>query len=133
MLRTWAKSGEHGHVGVEAGFKLSRNPDTVRAADVAYVRAEHMPSSGVPRNFWNIAPDLAVEVVSPGETADEVRGKVCDYLQAGTPLVWVIYPRSREVVVHTPDGLARAYSGDDRLEDAAVLPGFSCPVTDLFG
>jgi Uma2 family endonuclease len=92
-----------------------------------------MPCSGAPRNFWNIAPDLAVEIVSPSETADEVRDKVRDYLVAGTPLVWVVYPRNKEVVAHTPDGLARTVSGDAVLEDAAVLPGFSCPVANLFG
>ncbi len=132
QLRAWIKRGIGGFVGVEAGFKRSRNPDTVRAADVAYVRAERIPNEGIPKGFWNMAPDLAVEVVSPGETADEVRNKVRDYLQAGTPLVWVVYPRSKDVVVHTPDGLARTVSGDAVLEDATVLPGFTCPVADLF-
>lgn len=51
-----------------------------------------------------IHPDVAVEVVSPNETAEDVREKVRDYLTAGTPLVWVIYPRTQEVVAHTPDG-----------------------------
>ncbi len=73
------------------------------------------------------APDLALEVVSPSETADEVRDKVHDYLQAGTPLVWVVYPRSKEVVVHTPDGLARTVSGDDRLEDWPYCPASPAP------
>jgi len=123
-----------GYAGVESGFVLARKPDTVRAPDVYYVRADRMLSSGAPRNFWTTAPDLAVEIVSPSETADEVRDKVRDYLAAGTPLVWVVYPRSKEVLVHTPDGLARTVSGSDAvLEDVAVLPGFSCSVADLFG
>lgn len=128
----YAERGARGYAGVESGFVLARNPGTVRGPDVYYVRADRMPSSGAPRNFWNIAPDLAVEVVLPGETADEVRDKVHDYLTAGTPLVWVVYPRSKEVVAHTPDGLARTYSGDDWLEDPAVLSDFSCPVSSLF-
>jgi Uma2 family endonuclease len=79
-----------------------------------------------------MAPDLAVEIVSPSETADEVRAKVRDYLAAGTPLVWTIYPRTREVVVHTADGLARAYSDSDVIEHPDVLPGFTCAVAELF-
>jgi Uma2 family endonuclease len=100
QLRAWIKRGIGGFLGVEAGFRLSRTPDTVRATDVAYVRADRIPNEGIPKGFWNIAPDLAVEVVSPGETADEVRDKVRDYLQAGTLLVWVVYPRSKDVVMH---------------------------------
>ena len=132
-LETWTRSGPGGYVGVESGFFLSRSPDTVRGPDVSYVRAERIPDTGVPEAFWNLAPDLAVEVVSPGEGAEEVREKVRDYLAAGTGLVWVVYPRTREVVVHTPDGLSRAYGEGDALEGFDVLPGFACAVADLFG
>lgn len=131
-LQLWTERGGSGYVGVESGFILSRNPDTVRAPDVYYVRAERIPAQGVPKGFWQIAPDLAVEIVSPSETADEVRDKVRDYLQAGTPLVWLVYARNKEVVVHTPDGIARTYSGGATLEDPTVLPDFTCPVADLF-
>ena len=92
-----------------------------------------MPDTGVPEAFWNLAPDLAVEVVSPSEKAGDVREKARDYLAAGTRLVWIVYPRTREVVVHTPDGLARAYGADATLEGFGILPGFSCDVADLFG
>jgi Uma2 family endonuclease len=131
MLRAWV-GATGGYVGVEAGYVLARNPDTVRGPDVSYVRADRIPPGGVPEAFWPMAPDLAVEIVSPGETADEVRAKVRDYLAAGTPLVWTIYPRTREVVVHTSDGLARAYSDSDVIEHPDVLPGFTCPVAELF-
>ena len=60
-LQLWIERGAGGYAGSESGFVLARDPDTVRGPDVYYVRAEHMPSSGVPQNFWNIAPDLAVE------------------------------------------------------------------------
>lgn len=132
LLRLWARGAQGGYVGVEAGYVLRRHPDTVRGPDVSFVRAERIPSSGVPEGFWELAPDLAVEVVSPTETADEVRGKVRDFLAAGTPLVWTVYPRSREVIAYTPDGLARTYSLDDALEFPAVLPGFRCSVQELF-
>ena len=132
LLRLWIKQGIGGFAGVEAGYVLSHDPDSVRAPDVSYVRAERIPKNGVPEAFWHLAPDLAVEVISPSETADDIRAKVRDFLAAGTPLVWTIYPRTREVVVYTPDGLARTYSEADMLEDPDVLPGFSCKVAELF-
>jgi Uma2 family endonuclease len=131
IVRSWA-SATGGYAGIGAGYTLARNPATVRGPDVSYVRADRIPPGGVPEAFWPIAPDLAVEIVSPGETADEVRAKVRDYLAAGTPLVWTIYPRTREVVVHTADGLARAYTESDTIEYPGVLPGFTCPVAELF-
>lgn len=132
-LHAWAASGSRGRVGVESGFVLDRDPDVVRGPDVFYVAPEHVPNEGVPEAFWNVTPDLAVEVVSSSETAGDVREKVRDYLVAGTPLVWVVYPRTREVVVHTPDGLARTYGADATLEGFEILPGFRCDVADLFG
>ncbi|HYN88722.1 MAG TPA: Uma2 family endonuclease [Ardenticatenaceae bacterium] len=131
-LRAWAKSGPGGYTDVESGFVLNRNPDTVRGPDVAYVSQERVPATGVPMGYWPIAPDLAVEVVSPDETADEVRDKVRDYLSAGTRLVLVLYPRTREIIAHTPDGLARTSGPGDVFEHPDVLPGFTCPVGELF-
>jgi Uma2 family endonuclease len=132
-LRMWAQQQQAGSVGVEAGFILARAPDTVRAPDVAYVSAARIPAAGIPEGFWPLAPDLAVEIVSPGESADEVRTKVADYLEAGARLVWLVYPRRREVLAHTPDGLIRTAQATDTLDDAEVLPGFACPVAALFG
>ncbi len=103
--------------------RLERKAPTVR------LRAS---AGGIREAFWEIAPDLAVEVVSPAETAEEIREKVRDYLQAGTLLVWVIYPRAQEVVVHTPDGLARTLAVGDILSAPDVLPGFNCTVAELF-
>ena len=119
-------------MGVESGFVLGRNPDTVRGPDVFYVRPARIPAGGIPEAFWEFAPDLAVEVVSPTETAEEIREKVRDYLAAGTPLVWVIYPRAQEIVVHTSDGIARTLGVADTLGAPDVLPGFSCVVSELF-
>jgi len=132
-LLDWAENGPRGEVGVEAGFILARDPDTVRAPDVAYVSAARIPAGGIPEGFWPLAPDLAVEIVSPGESADAVRAKVADYLEAGARLVWLVYPRRREVLAHTPDGLIRTAQAADTLADAEVLPGFACPVAMLFG
>jgi Uma2 family endonuclease len=132
QLLAWADRGAHGYVAVESGFILRRNPDTVRGPDVSFVRAERIPDTGIPEAFWELAPDLAVEVVSPGESADEVREKVRDYPTAGTALVWVVYPRTREVIEYTPDGLARTYGQDDSLASSDILPGCTCEVAELF-
>jgi Uma2 family endonuclease len=132
LLHVWLKQNKlKGYVAVEAGYILARSPDVVRGPDVSYVCSERIPETGVPKAFWQLAPDLAVEVVSPSETADEVRDKVHDFLAAGTPLVWVAYPRTREVVAHTADGLARTFAANDVLE-SEVLPGFRCVVSELF-
>lgn len=131
-LGEWADVGSLGVVGTESGFILDRNPDLVRGPDVYFVATASIPLSGVPEAFWPLAPTLAVEVISPDETAVEIRGKVLEYLHAGSALVWNVYPRSREVIAHTPDGLSRAFSEHDVLQDNQVLPGFRCPVAELF-
>ena len=131
-LHAWSKSGPRGRVGAGSGFLLGRDPDTVRGPDVFCIGPERMPDTCVPEAFWNVASDLTVEVVSPGEGARDVREKVRDYLAAGTQLVWVVYRRTREVVVHTPDGLARTYEDESVLEGFENLPGFRCAVSDLF-
>jgi Uma2 family endonuclease len=132
FLDNWADQGAGGEVGVESGFRVEQEPDSVRGPDVYYVRPERVPENGAPEGFWSIAPDLAVEVVSPGDTADEVREKVREYLGAGVSAVWVVYPRTQEVVAHTPDGLARTYGPDMTLESPELLPGFSVPIRELF-
>jgi Uma2 family endonuclease len=131
-LERWARSGPGGCVGVESGFILARHPDTVRGPDVFYVRAERLPPGGIPESYWEIAPDVAVEIVSPSESAADVREKVRDYLAAGTALVWVIYPRTQEVIAHTPDGLARTFSRHDVLAHFEILPEFTCALAELF-
>lgn len=131
-LIQWSRQGAGGHVGVESGFIVEEGPDTVRGPDVYYVRPERVPEGGAPEGFWRIAPDLAVEVVSPGDTAEEVEAKVFEYLTAGTAAVWVVYPRSQRVTVHTPDGLARTHGPEATLAMPELLPGFSASVKELF-
>jgi Uma2 family endonuclease len=119
-------------LGAETGFKLERNPDTLRGADTAFVSAERVSMVGRPKGFWPGGPDLAVEVVSPGDTVEEVEEKVDDYLRAGTPLVWVINPRRRTVTIHRPDDNPVVLRENDTLTGGAVLPEFSCRVGDIF-
>lgn len=119
-------------LGAETGFVLKRNPDIVRGADVAFVDASRIPASGLPIKFWEGAPDLAVEVVSPGDTVEDVEEKVDDYLTAGTRLVWVVNPKRKTVTVHKPAANPLVLRPQDTLEGADVVPGFRCNVADVF-
>ncbi len=113
------------------GFLLARDPDTVRAPDVAYVGPERLVQARV-AGYPELAPDLVVEVISPGDTAEEVHERVMEWLGAGARLVWALYPRPRSVVAHRPGGEARVLQADDTLDAEPVLPGFSCRVAELF-
>jgi Uma2 family endonuclease len=121
----------------ETGYILFKNPDpdgkdTVRAPDVGFISAARVPADGLPQQYVPFAPDLAVEVVSPNDDADEIQQKVIEYLKYGTRLVWVFYPKSKTVAVHTPDG-SRIIGLDGTLDGGAVLPGFTLAVRDVFG
>ena len=131
-LRLHAQRRRQGHVGVELGFILSTNPDTVRAPDVSFIATEQLRATPLSAGFYPGYPDIAAEVVSPGDTAAQLTAKVQDYLRAGTRLVWVVNPGTRSVAVHTPDGPGRMLGPDDVLTGGTVLPGLRIPVGDLF-
>jgi Uma2 family endonuclease len=114
----------------ETGFVLRRDPDHVRAPDFAFIRADRMPAEGLPRGFVPIPPDLVLEVVSPDDTASEIREKVQDWLDFGCRAVWVLYGGPR-VDAYGADGTVRAYGPDDELDGGAVLPGFRIRLRDL--
>ena len=119
-------------LGAETGFVLKRNPDVVRGADVAFVSASRIPAAGLPTKFWEGPPDLAVEVVSPGDTVDEVEEKVDDYLDAGTREVWIVQPKRKSVTVRRPGENPLVLREQDVLEGGAVVPGYRCHVFELF-
>jgi Uma2 family endonuclease len=118
--------------GAETGFKIASAPDTVRAPDVAFIRRERIPESGIPKKFWPGAPDLAVEVLSPGDTRREVDEKVKDWLEAGARVVWVINPKRRSVSVYHSMTDAERLSEGDELDGGEVVPGFRCKVCEIF-
>ena len=128
-LTAFAAEAEAGTVLAETGFVLSRDPDTVRAPDVAFLRAGREIGDG----FVEGAPDLAVEVLSPGDRAGYVREKVAEWLEAGARLVWVIGPGARTVAVHAGAAPERVLRDTDTLGGGAVLPGFALDLRELFG
>ncbi len=132
-LAQYVKTNKLGFVyGAETGFKLATNPDTVRAPDIAFVRQEQIDRIGEPEGFWPEAPDLAVEVNSPGDTVSEVEEKVQEYLQAGTRMVWVISPRLRTVTVYRSLTEIKVLTEKDTLDGGDVVSGFRFGVSEIF-
>jgi len=131
-LGSFVKSRQLGVVfGAETGFKILSNPDTVRAPDIAFIRTDRIPSSGIPDSFWEGAPDLAVEVLSPRDTIRDVEEKVADWLSAGVKLVWVIDPKQRVVHVHRPGSKSLTLTERDVLDGKGVVPGFRCGIAEI--
>ena len=112
----------------EAGFVLSRDPDTVRAPDAAFLRTGREIVDG----FIEGAPELAIEVVSPSDRPGEVREKVAQWLESGAEAVWVIEPRAKTVTVHEGARGPRLFEQTDTLDGGSVLPGFALELRELF-
>lgn len=117
--------------GAETGFHLHSEPDTVRAPDAAFVRAARLPAEPVIK-FFPGAPDLAVEVLLPGDRAGALQEKIEDWLAAGTQAVWVVDPGPRTVAVYTRHQPVAVYRAADELPGGEVLPGFRVPVAEIF-
>ena len=118
--------------GADGGFVLFPDRQLVRVPDVAFVRSDRLPPEATRDGFPRLAPDLAVEVVSPGDGAAEVLDKVEMYLKAGVRLVWVVEPRARTVAIHTPDRSVRLLTAGDELDGGEVLPDFRVAVAEPF-
>jgi Uma2 family endonuclease len=135
---TWrlARHVEENQLGAvyaaETGFVLSTDPDTVRAPDVAFVSRSRLEAVGEVEGFWPEAPDLAVEVVSPGDTYAEVEEKVFDWLEAGTKMVVVVNPRKRTATVYRSSTDITALAEDAVLDAGDVVPGFKLPLREVF-
>ncbi len=116
----------------ETGFQIAQDPDTVRAADVAFISRERLSSGEEPDGYWPMAPDLVVEVASPYDSATYLQAKVMDWLKAGARRVWVAYPDTRSIAVYHPSGQAVILQEGDFLDGEDILPGFRCPVEEVF-
>jgi len=132
LLKTWVLDRDLGRVVDHCGFVLARDPDTVRGPDVAFVRWERVAEGRTGGPFFDGAPDLAVEVLSPSNGAAEIASKVGDYLGAGARSVWIVDPERREVTVHRPGRGPRLLREGDLLDGGTVLPGFAVDVALLF-
>jgi Uma2 family endonuclease len=116
----------------DTGYQcFPHDPDLVRKADVSFIRKDRLPGGRLPKGWAKFPPDLAVEIVSPNDLAEEVEEKLVDYRRAGVPLVWVIYPGARTARIHRSDGSASYLSEDDELSGEDVIPGFRCPLREI--
>jgi len=118
--------------GAEPGFLLARDPDTVRAPDIAFIHKDHLPGVDPEEAFWPGPPDLAVEVLSPQDTVAEVDDKVRAWLDAGVQMVWVVNPKWQNVTVYRSATDIRTLTKNDDLEGQDVVPGFRCRVGEIF-
>ncbi len=113
-------------------FILSRDPDKVVIPDVAFVRADRLPPEDVREGFMPVAPDLAVEVVSPSNRMVEILEKIALYEQAGVPLIWLVQPRARAITVYASGRAPYTLRDGDILDGEDVIPGFRLPVAGIF-
>ncbi len=133
-IASYVRANDLGEVSSnDTGFVLVRNGigrDTVRGIDIAFVSKARVPET-LEDVWYDAGPDLAVEVISPGNLAGDIHLKVMQLQNAGTRLIWLVYPETRTVEAHTEDG-ATILREDDSLSGGAVLPGFTIRVGDIF-
>jgi Uma2 family endonuclease len=130
LLNHEVRSNKSGEVLVgDVGFVLARNPDTVLAPDLAFVRTERLVDEG--DGYLELAPDLAIDVVSPSNTSLEIARKIELYLAGGSSEVWVVRPRERDITIHRAEGEAVVYRESDSLK-SEVLPTLDFSVNEIF-
>lgn len=114
------------------GYELIALPRTVRAPDGSFVRTNRLPAGGIGPGLLRLAPDIAIEVLSPRDTAWEMDEKLEDYRLSGTALVWIVDPVRRTVTIVAADAPQRTLHEHDTLDAGNVIPGFSCAVAEIF-
>jgi Uma2 family endonuclease len=133
LLANFVKEHRLGVAVPEMLFRFQRDPDRSRRPDVAFVSRERCQQAPVPpEGDWDVVPDLAVEVVSPGNNAAELEQKLVEYFRFGVRQVWVLHPEQRRLYVHESLRKVSALNEDDTLTGGDVLPGFSLKLADLF-
>lgn len=132
LLRNWVKPRKLGRVLGEAGL-LRLAPGLIRIPDVAFLSSDKFPGGKIPRDSaWSLAPDLAIEVLSKGNTDKEMTEKLHDYFTAGTRLVWHVDAKKRQVQVFTSSQASRVVKEGEILDGGEVLPGFELNLQELF-
>jgi Uma2 family endonuclease len=134
LLQTYVKAHSLGHViSAGCGYQIfAANPTRIRKPDGSFVARGKLPDEKLFRGHSKVPPDLAFEVVSPNDFAEEIEERVTDFLGAGVRLMWVVYPSTQTIQVFRPGGGAALLSAADQLSGEDVVPGFSCRVADVF-
>ena len=132
-LRNFTKPGAIGSVeGGDVGVWLERDPDTIRALHIAFFSSQQAPPLQTAARYAEVVPDLLAEIVSPNDTAREVREKAEMWLGFGVRLVWVVNLDTRTVDVHRRGLPIVTLTDQDALDGLNFLPGFTCPIRDIF-
>ena len=133
LLNSFAGGRKLGLAVSEVLFVLNAQRNLRRRPDVAFVSYARWPTSIMAReSAWNVVPDLAVEVVSPTNLAEEIDSKITDYFQSGVRLVWVFYPDSGRVYVYQSPTQVSIVERTDTLDGGEVLPGLRLPMAQLY-
>ena len=133
LLGSYVKFNRLGELAVtDAGVRLERDPDTVREPDIAFFSADKWPPGVEIPGYLEIIPDLVVEIMSPSDRRSQIRSKAQMWLSYEVPLVRVVYPNTRTVDTYQSDSPVVTLGEDDTLDGSPVLPGFTCPVRDIF-
>jgi Uma2 family endonuclease len=117
-----------GIYGPDTTFQIGKNE---RLPDVAFVAAERIPEEGEPEGKWAIAPDLAIEVISPNDLWEKLSRKIRDYFDAGVREVWLISPEFKTVTIYHSVTRTTILTEEDDLT-TEIIPGFRCKISDLF-
>ena len=129
LLGIHVKANRLGDVHAESGYHLERDPDTVLGPDVSFISAERVDRTD--EHYYDGPPDLAIEVVSPGDRKAYVERKLTLYIESGTRSVWIVNPRRRTVEVVSSLNDRKTLHEDDELVDPTV-PGFRVQVSEIF-
>ena len=153
LCETMSTGGEHGEIvmnlglllgsfirprrlgrlaGSDSGVLLAREPDTVREPDIAFISAGRIPPGTRVQGYYEVVPDLVVEVKSPSDSMREIYDKARMWLNFGCRLVWVLYPDDRSIDIHPQNGAITTLTDAHTLDGGDVLPGFTCTVSDIF-
>lgn len=124
---------ELGEVFDYSGFQLTVNPDTVLGPDISFISKQRLKQMEEIEGYWQGPPDLAVEVLSPGDRRGKVNKKISLWLRSGTKQVWIVDPKHRTVTIYRSETNTTTFSGSDYLESQDLLPGFRLPLDRIFG
>ncbi len=132
LLKQFVRAKGLGRITVESGLITERDPDTVRGPDVSFWSFERLPPEQTPQVYPEVAADLCVEVLSPSNRLSQMRDKVQEYFARGVRMVWIVDPEERSVKVYRSADEGHILHEKATLSGEDVLPGFSCPVAELF-
>jgi Uma2 family endonuclease len=132
LLDRFVTAKQLGRITVETGLITELDPDTVRGPDVSFWSYERLPINIVPEGYPDVAADLCVEILSPGDRLSRLREKIAEYFARGVRMVWVVDPENRSVTVYRSPTEEHVLSEGATLSGEDVLSGFTCLVSELF-